>query len=387
MKDVSITEETITFQELKSLKYDNLYLLSSDYHIGTHKRVNSYNSELSNVLEKAREICASEIFFGDFFDKPNPSTLDILAGIDILKKMEDRPSNMIAGNHVKSSYTTDDIVDVLLHAIGSVNIKRYSTPTTVDIGNNVTLTHIPYSPIYISRPETLSALLKDYDVSDDKVNICGLHLPIMNAVFDNGILSESGCNLPPDAFDKFDLVCGGDFHTPQWVEYFNTPMMYVGAPMQFSFAHKFNPIVRYMRVKDSEVYIYNVDVNTIDTTTRFTFWDIDDQKIYKRSAEKEILRIRGTHSSITDRRLNHFMNSDKYDNIIFVDDRKHESIKLLEHGEDEHMTDLTYWIEEQRQVRGPALVSKIVEAVTESTEELCISNAAPIIDFYFGDKF
>lgn len=293
------------------------FMAYSDIHFHDHPRNKQYKSEAYDFVSAAtNKFCKiaqdtpfSIMFLGDYFDNPAPKPDDIRVGYnlicDIMKRCcKEKNFNgyfEISGNHVKRDYGENDIGTVLhniynyggeaqneintaehnifilnnLHSY-SVNYKDLDfvakardsyiyvqddrTEIKIELKNvgSIILKFLCYNERNIREPYTFETEYKE----DAVANIALFHLPIQNAWYDTGVMATSGANLPKDYFDDFNITLGGDYHTPQTVTYFNSPVMYIGAPAQFHFGHKFDPVIRYvgMTIEEDTVQFYSCSI-------------------------------------------------------------------------------------------------------------------------------
>lgn len=234
----------------------------SDLHIATHHKCPRYCESVIEILRIATGHCDETLFLGDFFDRPNPTPYEIAMGAACID-LQSRGSVMVAGNHVKDRYDAADIVDVLLSIQGRADVLRPSQRTVIDSASAKYYV-VPYNPDWVRDGSVLKRWLADnLDTEHDKANIVLLHGPLVGAQYDNGVVSKDGAVLDSDCFDGYDLVLAGDYHSPQRVKRFSTPFIYVGAPLQFNFSHRFEPVVRFMWIGGKTINIIAVPTNTL----------------------------------------------------------------------------------------------------------------------------
>jgi len=281
---MEITQKTIAFSQLLQDNYlddyQSFHLIFSDLHLRTHVKSPKYLEQCQVLLQAFMMVIThyqkkpkTLSFLGDLFDNPKPSPEEIGFALRFLFTIGQSSNNLedkifISGNHIKDDYQKADINQVLFSFLKNSDIHiDYVTDPTVFESSEIKLFGIGYNPSYIMDSSEILELLNNFERDESKLNLCFAHLPIKNGVYDNGIITESGVDLPPEAFDKFDLVLLGDFHTPHKIDHFNTDVYYVGSPFQFHFGHKFEPCFRILaKLSNSEYHLIN-----IDTATAFEF--------------------------------------------------------------------------------------------------------------------
>lgn len=230
------------------------FLVTADLHLTNQHSKFKYDKDgVSDLLKAQAEFidwCADKIeeenydgflFLGDWTDYNLMDTITLTysnRALSRLKKVCDF-GLIMEGNHcVLDDKNVFTVLGASNHLAGDDNFHVITEDSQVR-HEGVAFHVVPYMPDYNRIREDVQMINRSLDpehpLYEDMTHVLLFHLPLVNALLDNGVPAPKGVRLDKEDVCNFDICLGGDFHQPQTV---HDNLHYVGAPFSLKFGQE-----------------------------------------------------------------------------------------------------------------------------------------------------
>jgi DNA repair exonuclease SbcCD ATPase subunit len=200
----------------------NLFVAISDVHISL-KNLDVSIATLTQALNKSRDLKVPLFIAGDLNDgKAIMRSEWVKALIDLFFEYSDVHVHILIGNHDLDNKNSESNSLYFLKTLS--NVTLYDRPQMMKNTDESDWGIIPYMSSTLEFEKALS------EMEENNVKNLIIHQGILGAYMGDYVVDES--SIPPERFEKFDIVLSGHYHRSQKV---GKNIYYFGSPFTVNF--------------------------------------------------------------------------------------------------------------------------------------------------------